>query len=114
MEPYRAQPLDGVLFDLDGVLVESRDAVERAWRAWSARRGVDYGELESRLHGRRSEDLIAAVAPGLDAAAEAAALDRAQAADPGVRVLPGARYALASLPADRVGIVTSGSRELAT
>jgi len=29
-----------VLFDLDGVLVDSREATERVWRDWAARNGI--------------------------------------------------------------------------
>ena len=42
-----------VLFDLDGVLVESREATERVWLAWARTNGI--GEEELRLgHARRA------------------------------------------------------------
>jgi mannitol-1-/sugar-/sorbitol-6-phosphatase len=66
------------------------------------------------MHGRPSEAVIATVAPGLDAEAEAEALDGAQARDPeGVRPVPGAAELVRSLPAARWAVVTSGRRVLA-
>jgi sugar-phosphatase len=104
----------GVLFDCDGVLVDSTAAVERAWGAWAERQGIPIEQLLGKMHGRRSVDFIAAEFPALDAATEGAAVDATQAADPGVTAYPGAREALLALPPERFGVVTSGSRELAT
>lgn len=110
-----AQPrFAAVLFDCDGILVDSAAAVERAWRRWTESRGVDFAAIAGRLHGQRSTDLIAAIYPELDAAAEGAEVDAAQVSDPGVEPVPGAREALAALPPDRVAVVTSGTRALAT
>ena len=39
-----------VLFDLDGVLVESREATERVWMAWARKNGVGEEELRSAMH----------------------------------------------------------------
>src|SRR5262245_28962504 len=114
MTPGPKASFAGVLFDCDGVLVDSTAAVERAWAAWTEGHGIPMSLLDGKLHGRRSVDLIAAVFPQLDAAAEGAVVDAGQASDPGVTAVPGAREALAALPPERVGVVTSGSRELAT
>ena len=51
--------LDAILFDIDGTLVDSTPAVERTWRAWAARRGLDAEEILRVCHGRRSEDTVA-------------------------------------------------------
>jgi len=104
---------EAILFDLDGVLVDSAASVRRQWDAWAARHGVDPAALHAAMHGRRSVDLVALVAPRLDAAAEARAVDEAQAADPAVRAIEGAAELLAALPPARWAIVTSGSRRLA-
>src|SRR4051794_39203702 len=114
MTPRTKASFAGVLFDCDGVLVDSTAAVERAWAAWAARQGIPWERLTGRMHGRRSQDFIAAEFPQLDAAAEGAAVDSAQATDPGVTAVPGASEALAALPPERFGVVTSGSHELAT
>ena len=52
--------------------------------------------------------------PDLDAAAEAREIERRQAEDvDGLAAIPGASAALAALKADRVAVVTSGTRPLA-
>lgn len=106
---------EAVLFDLDGVLVESGSTVERSWRRWAAAHGLDEGAVIAACHGRPSAETIAAVAPQLDAAAEAAALELAQAADTSeLTACPGAAAILAVLPPGRHAVVTSGTRPLAT
>lgn len=103
-----------VLFDLDGVLVDSAASVERQWRAWAADRGVDYPAVARIMHGRRSVDTIRQLAPHFDVEAEALAVNVAQANDEeGVVPIPGAPELLASMPAGRWGVVTSAPRLLA-
>jgi mannitol-1-/sugar-/sorbitol-6-phosphatase len=103
-----------VLFDLDGVLVESREATERVWRDWAVRNGIDEAELLSSMHGVRSVEVVRAVRPELDAVREAEAIEALQAEDvEGLRAIPGAAEALLALRKDRVAVVTSGSRPLA-
>lgn len=106
------QPLAAVLFDCDGVLVDSADSVMRCWRRWADGHGFDSDLIAERMHGRRSQDLIADMFPQLDAAAEADAVERAQVEDVGVTAIPGAGELLGSLPAGRYGVVTSGSAQL--
>jgi sugar-phosphatase len=104
-----------VLFDLDGVLVESREATERVWADWAARNGIGVEELRTAMHGVRSVEVVRALAPALDALKEAAVIERVQAEDvDGLRAIPGAAGALGALRADRVAVVTSGTRPLAT
>jgi mannitol-1-/sugar-/sorbitol-6-phosphatase len=103
-----------VLFDLDGVLVESREATERVWLEWAARNRIDEEELRSAMHGVRSVEVVRALRPGLDAVAESDAIERAQAEDLlGLRAIPGAAQALGALREDRVAVVTSATRALA-
>jgi sugar-phosphatase len=103
-----------LLFDLDGTLVDSRAVVERQWGHLCERLGLDFAAVLAVLHGVRSSDVLRAVAPGVDAEAEAALLDAAEQADSeGLEVVRGAPEALASLPPGSWGIVTSGHRELA-
>ena len=103
-----------LLFDLDGTLVDSRPVVERQWRALCVRLGLDYPSVLAILHGVRSADVIRAVAPDVDAEAEAAVLDAAEEVDTeGLEAVRGARELLARLPPDAWGIVTSGHRTLA-
>jgi len=104
-----------ILFDLDGVLVDSTKAVDREWRQWAARKGVDGDAIMAIAHGVRSIEVIRRVAPHLDAEAEANAIENHEAGDQrGVTVMPGAAELLQSIPDGGWGVVTSGSRLLAT
>ncbi len=106
--------ISAVLFDLDGVLVESRAATERVWVAWASKNGIDEAALRSAMHGVRSGDVVRALRPDLDAVAEASEIERLQAEDVGgLRAIPGAAAALGALKGDRVAVVTSGTRPLA-
>jgi sugar-phosphatase len=103
-----------ILFDLDGVLCDSTKAVDREWREWAARKGVDGDAVMAIAHGVRTIEVIRRVAPHLDAEAEAAAIENHEAFDQrGVTVMPGAVELVKSIPAERWGVVTSGSRLLA-
>jgi mannitol-1-/sugar-/sorbitol-6-phosphatase len=104
----------GILFDLDGVLVDSTRAVDREWREWAARKGVDGDAIMAIAHGVRTIEVIRRVAPHLDAETEAAAIENHEAHDQrGVTVMPGAADLLKAIPAACWGVVTSGSRLLA-
>jgi sugar-phosphatase len=104
-----------ILFDLDGVLVDSTRAVDREWREWAARKGVDGDAIMAIAHGVRTIEVIRRVAPHLDVEAEAAAIENHEAGDQrGVAVMPGAIDLVKSIPDGRWGVVTSGSRQLAT
>jgi len=103
-----------ILFDLDGVLVDSTRQVDREWREWAARKGVDGDAIMAIAHGVRTIEVIRRVAPQLDAATEAAAIENHEAQDQrGVTVMPGALELVKSIPEGRWGVVTSGSRLLA-
>jgi sugar-phosphatase len=104
-----------VLFDLDGVLVESRDATERVWLAWARKNGIDDKELRSAMHGVRSVEVVRALRPESDFVAEAQEIETRQAEDTdGLRPIRGAAEALLALREDRVAVVTSATRALAT
>jgi sugar-phosphatase len=104
-----------VLFDLDGVLVDSTRAVDREWRAWAQKKGVDGDAIMAIAHGVRTIEVIRRVAPHLDAEREARKIESHEAHDKeGVVVMPGALELLRSIPDGRWGVVTSGSRLLAS
>ena len=103
-----------LLFDLDGVLVDSRAVVERVCRLWAARLGVTAEALLKVAHGRRTRDTARIIAPHLDAESEAAWIDNQELLDTeGLVEVPGARRLVSSLPADRWAVVTSCGRDLA-
>lgn len=104
----------GVLFDLDGVLVDSTPAVSRVWAKWAAQHGFDEENTVRRAHGRPSLSTIRELLPNADHAAENRKVERAEIADlDGVVPLPGALPLLAALPRGCWTIVTSCTRRLA-
>jgi mannitol-1-/sugar-/sorbitol-6-phosphatase len=107
--------VQGILFDLDGVLIDSTAGVTRVWRDWGIRHGLDPDQTAHAAHGRRAIDTVRLLAPQLDAEAELKDLERREIADSyDVTVFPGAANLLASLHPCRWAIVTSGTRDLAT
>jgi mannitol-1-/sugar-/sorbitol-6-phosphatase len=99
-----------VLSDLDGVLVDSGDEVERIWREWAASRGLDPDEVGRTSHGVPGVQVIERWAPELDAVAESTRLDELHAKTGGV-ALPGAAQLLASV--SPLAVVTSCTPPLA-
>ena len=103
-----------LLFDLDGVLINSTPAVARVWRRWAIEHGFDPEEVVARAHGRPSLTTVREYLPNADYAAENREVERREIEDlEGVVPLPGALDLLASLPHDRWTIVTSCTRPLA-
>ncbi len=103
-----------ILFDLDGVLVDSTRSVERQWRIWAREHGIDEEKAVAIAHGVRAVEVIRTIAPELDAEAEVVKLEALEAADhAGVAVMPGAIELIHAIPDGRWGVVTSGRRNLA-
>ncbi len=104
----------GLLFDLDGVLVDSTPAVARVWAGWAREHGFDPDEVVKKAHGRPSLTTIRELLPRADHDAEDREVERREIADvDGVVPLPGAMELLQALPLDRWAIVTSCTRPLA-
>jgi mannitol-1-/sugar-/sorbitol-6-phosphatase len=105
----------GVLFDLDGVLIDSNPAVDRVWNVWAARHGFNADEVIRKAHGRPSLTTVREYIAEELALAEHEGLVRAEIADiEGIVPMPGALSLLDSILAERWAIVTSGTYELAT
>jgi sugar-phosphatase len=103
-----------MLFDLDGTLVDSSRCVERTWRTWSARHGLDADHVLAVSPGLRSEDTIRLVAPHLDVEAEAFSLRGAEErCTYGLAPVPGALDLVSALPMGQWAVVTSAWRRLA-
>jgi mannitol-1-/sugar-/sorbitol-6-phosphatase len=104
-----------LLCDLDGTLIHSLAAVDRAWAKWSRQNDLAPEDILPFIHGRRSLDSIRVLAPHLDAEKEDLALRQIESTDTdGVEVIAGAAAFLASLPRDGWAIVTSGTRDVAS
>jgi sugar-phosphatase len=103
-----------VLFDLDGVLVDSTAYIERQWRDWALGKGLDPEPFLRYCHGRRAVETIRLAAPMLDAEAEVARFrEQPVTEETGLAALPGAHELLDALPATRWAVVTSGARKFA-
>ncbi|MGB3200799.1 MAG: HAD family hydrolase [Nodosilinea sp.] len=100
-----------IIFDVDGVLINSDPVADRHWRRWADRHGVDYQAIARIHHGRPTVDTIRQVAPHLDVVEEARLKESAEADDTdGLVTYAGAKELLAQLPRDRWGVATSGTR----
>lgn len=105
---------EGILFDLDGVLVDSTPAVARVWAWWAKQHGFDPEETVRLAHGRPSIATIRELLPNADYAEEDREVERREIEDvEGVVPLPGTLELLQSLPLDRWAIVTSCTKKLA-
>jgi mannitol-1-/sugar-/sorbitol-6-phosphatase len=105
-----------VLFDLDGVLIDSTPAVARVWRGWAVEHGLDPETVIHMAHGRPSRTTIRELLPeaDIDIDHEDREVERREMADlDGVVLLPGAGQLLNSLPPERWTIATSCTRALA-
>ena len=68
--------LQAVLFDMDGTLVGSDAAVERAWRTWADEYGVDAAAVIAISHGSPAESTVDRMLPELGESDRAAAARR--------------------------------------
>ena len=107
-------PCRGVLFDMDGVLVDSTAAVARVWTIWARKHGLDPETVVKIAHGRPSITTIRELLPHGNHEAEDREVERLEIEDvEGIVALPGAAELLRTLPATRYAIVTSATRPLA-
>ncbi len=111
----------GILFDMDGVLISSIASVDRCWRRWAAHFDVPDAANVKIKHGTRAVDIMLGFRPDWRDAPDRAEklaealriiedMEIADVAD--LKVLPGVRDLLQALPAERWTIVTSATRRL--
>lgn len=104
----------GVLFDMDGVLVDSLAIIERHLYDWAVGHGLDPHHVIGVSPGRTNGELVAQVAPFLNASAEAERLVQREITDTaGITACPGAARLVAAMPAGSWAVVTSGHRPVA-
>lgn len=109
-----------LLLDMDGTLVNSDAAVERVWRRWAERHGLDGDDIMQVVHGRQGYATMAVLLPDRpmeqNLADNARMLAEETADVEGVVPIPGAPEFLASLVAAGVphALVTSANIPLST
>lgn len=102
------------LFDMDGVLVNSKPAIDRVRRKWAERVGLDVQTVLDLPHGQKTSVAFAHIAPHLDMVEEVAWLDAEEARDlSGITAIPGAAALLGALEPDEWALVTSSGSDLA-
>ncbi|KAG0294034.1 hypothetical protein BGZ96_001875 [Linnemannia gamsii] len=109
----------GLLFDMDGTLVDTTVIVERHWKVWCENHNVEFSELISVSHGRPSFEVLKEFAPAekqieYQTPEYLAKLESSVANDlNGMFLIPGAKELLASLPPKTWAVVTSAGWEMA-
>ncbi|MFJ9674338.1 HAD family hydrolase [Streptomyces sp. NPDC101221] len=111
-------PARALLLDMDGTLVNSDAAVERVWRRWADRHGLDGDEVMKVVHGRQGYASMALLLPDRpmeqNHADNARMLAEETADTEGVVAIPGAAEFLASLRGLPHALVTSADVALST
>jgi sugar-phosphatase len=103
-----------ILFDMDGILISSLEAVERSWAKWAQIRGFDPAIVRRIAHGRRAFDTLATLCPERDSEVELKIIEDIEAAEnDGLKVLPGVSELLEALPPTRWTVVTSATERVA-
>jgi mannitol-1-/sugar-/sorbitol-6-phosphatase len=102
----------GILFDCDGVLLDSTSTAERAWSRWAVEYELSPDAVLSGLHGRRSTDTVSTFLPESRHAEGLARIEHLEADDvASIRPIPGVAELLRTLP-DNWAIVTSATKAL--
>ena len=103
---------DAVLFDMDGTLVDSTRAVNRAWLRWGAEAGLG-PSFTGAEHGVPARQMVARLVPEDKIEWSIARVLELELDDlDGIEILPGAAELMQSLPDGRRAIVTSCARSL--
>ncbi|MCW2688092.1 MAG: phosphatase [Mycobacterium sp.] len=106
--------VEGILFDNDGVLVDSHDAAAAAWNQWARTWAPDFDFHRDIQHGRRLADVVGdLVSPDRAEVATRDLLDMEMRYATDVPAIVGAAGLLRVIPPDSWVVVTSGAREMA-
>lgn len=112
----RIGAFEAALFDLDGTLIDSAGAGERAWvelaRRWQLT--TPDASLFRAVHGMPAREALKRMLPEVLVTAALRELENIEIGDTaGIRDLPGAGRLLQSIPDSRRAIVTSSFRQVA-
>ena len=107
-------PGRAVLFDSDGVLVDSDTSVARAWSRWAQRYQLEPQLVAAIVHGRRASDTVDILIEPAQRQSALALINAFELEDAwSVVAIPGARDLVESLPAHAWAVVTSATATLA-
>jgi sugar-phosphatase len=116
-DPMISVLCQGLLVDMDGVLVDSTPAVARVWTRWALKHNMDPEYAVQFSHGRTSLASIQELLPHANSAVhreEDRWMERSEIADVAdVVALPGANELLTAVPRAQLAVVTSATRPLA-
>jgi sugar-phosphatase len=110
----RVASVRALLFDSDGVLVDSDASALEAWSTWATEFGLRPDEVVQQVHGRRAADTVEALVAAPERAGALHRINELElVASSGVRALPGAYDLLTSLGTIPWAVVTSATSALA-
>ncbi len=102
-----------LLFDSDGVLVDSNADGDQAWRQWAGEYGIGVDAVLDGVHGRRSMDTVSGFLPEPERAAGLALIEKIEISGAGAtRAIPGADELVRAVPNTQWAVVTSASQAL--
>ncbi|MFB9985736.1 HAD-IA family hydrolase [Mesorhizobium kowhaii] len=103
-----------VLFDMDGVLIDSISHIERSLRRWASKHHLDPARVVDLSHGRNDRDVVKLAAPFLDVEREVRRIQEDEVAEAyRIRSKSGAVELVNSLRSNSWAVVTSGCRAVA-
>ena len=103
----------GILFDMDGVLISSIGSVVRCWKRWAKIYGIPDAENYEVPHGMRAIEIVKSLRPDIDPVEGLRVIEDMEIEDTAdLKVLPGVKALLESLPPERWAIVTSATKRL--
>ncbi len=103
----------GILFDMDGVLISSIGSVVRCWRQWAEMYDIPNAEIYEVPHGMRAIEIVRSLRPDIDAEEGLRVIEDLEMKDTAdLKVLPGVKQLMESLPLERWAIVTSATTRL--
>ncbi|KAF9280859.1 hypothetical protein BGZ68_006981 [Mortierella alpina] len=109
----------GLLFDMDGTLIDTTVIVERHWKIWCEAHNVDFDTLIATSHGRPSFEIMKQWAPAhlqeeYQSREYTKKLEDNVANDiEGMILIPGAKELLKTLPPSKWAVVTSAGHDMA-
>jgi len=106
---------EGLLFDMDGTLIDSTASMARIWGRWLTRHGLDAPSIIPKIHGMRASETIRQFnLPGVNPQVEAKVIEVEETEDTeGIFALPGAMAFLDAIPKGKWALVTSAPVRLA-